>query len=238
MWKASIQALTARGPRCRTRPVRRECWGTTAPASQRWPSTSTPFFSPRGGTYSAWTAWIPNEAQNLWKVRQEAGMVFQNPDNQIIGQVVEEDVGFGPGEPGYSLPKEIWERVEGEPEDRRHGRVCREKIAQPPLRRTETAGLHSRCASPCIPSALSWTSRPPCWIPRRTPRSHPGGARPESRWKSITIILITHYMEEAVYAQTGVFVMDEGKAGDCREPRGRSFPGLRKCRLCISMYRR
>ena len=50
----------------------------------------------------------PNE---LWNVRQSAGMVFQNPDNQIIGTVVEEDVGFGPENLGVPT-KEIWKRVE------------------------------------------------------------------------------------------------------------------------------
>ena len=52
-----------------------------------------------------------SEEKNLWNVRQSAGMVFQNPDNQIIGTVVEEDVGFGPENMGIST-EEIWERVE------------------------------------------------------------------------------------------------------------------------------
>ena len=61
------------------------------------------------------TVWVDGmdteEEKNLWDVRQRAGMVFQNPDNQIIGQVVEEDVGFGPENMGVPT-KEIWERVE------------------------------------------------------------------------------------------------------------------------------
>ena len=52
-----------------------------------------------------------SENKNIWEIRQKAGMVFQNPDNQIIGQVVEEDVGFGPENMGVPT-KEIWERVE------------------------------------------------------------------------------------------------------------------------------
>lgn len=48
--------------------------------------------------------------ENIWDIRQTAGMVFQNPDNQIIGQIVEEDVGFGPENMGVET-KEIWERV-------------------------------------------------------------------------------------------------------------------------------
>lgn len=48
----------------------------------------------------------------LWEVRKTAGMVFQNPDNQIIGNVVEEDVGFGAGEYRSPYPRRIWERVD------------------------------------------------------------------------------------------------------------------------------
>ena len=61
------------------------------------------------------TVWVDGrvtaEESNVWDIRQTAGMVFQNPDNQIIGQVVEEDVGFGPENMGVPT-KEIWERVE------------------------------------------------------------------------------------------------------------------------------
>ena len=61
------------------------------------------------------TLWVDgmdtNEEELVWDIRQTAGMVFQNPDNQIIGQVVEEDVGFGPENMGIPT-KEIWERVE------------------------------------------------------------------------------------------------------------------------------
>ena len=61
------------------------------------------------------TVWVDgmntSEQERVWDIRQRAGMVFQNPDNQIIGQVVEEDVGFGPENMGIPT-KEIWERVE------------------------------------------------------------------------------------------------------------------------------
>ena len=61
------------------------------------------------------TIWVDgkdaSKEENVWDIRQTAGMVFQNPDNQIIGQVVEEDVGFGPENMGVPT-KQIWERVE------------------------------------------------------------------------------------------------------------------------------
>ena len=65
---------------------------------------------PTGGTM--WVSgWNTKEPEHLWDVRQSAGMVFQNPDNQIIGTVVEEDVGFGPENLGVPTD-EIWTRVE------------------------------------------------------------------------------------------------------------------------------
>jgi len=61
------------------------------------------------------TLWVDNmdtsEEEDIWKIRQKAGMVFQNPDNQIIGSVVEEDVGFGPENIGIPT-EEIWKRVD------------------------------------------------------------------------------------------------------------------------------
>ena len=61
------------------------------------------------------TVWVDGKdtarEENVWDIRQTAGMVFQNPDNQIIGQIVEEDVGFGPENMGIET-KEIWQRVE------------------------------------------------------------------------------------------------------------------------------
>ena len=61
------------------------------------------------------TVWVDGKdtkkEKYVWDIRQTAGMVFQNPDNQIIGQIVEEDVGFGPENMGVPT-KEIWERVE------------------------------------------------------------------------------------------------------------------------------
>ena len=88
------------------------------------------------------TVWVngmdTKDVQRVLDIRQTAGMVFQNPDNQIIGQVVEEDVGFGPENMGVPT-EEIWERVE----ESRYVRVP-QKVSQPPLRRTETARFHRR----------------------------------------------------------------------------------------------
>ena len=91
---------------------------------------------------------------HLWDIRQEAGMVFQNPDNQIIGQIVEEDVGFGPENMGVPT-KEIWERVE----------ESLKTVGMWELRKKSPNRLSG------TPSASSWMSPPPCSIPRDGTRS-------------------------------------------------------------------
>lgn len=144
--------------------------------------------------------------ENLWNVRQEAGMVFQNPDNQIIAQVVEEDVGFGPENLGVPT-KEIWERVDeslkivGMEEYRKKSP---NRLSGGQKQRVSIAGIiamHPKCIIMDEPTAML----------------DPSGryeviraARALNEVEKITIILITHYMEEAIYADT-VYVMDNGK---------------------------
>lgn len=144
--------------------------------------------------------------ENLWDIRATAGMVFQNPDNQIIGQVVEEDVGFGPENIGMPT-KEIWERVEeslkavGMWEYREHSP---NKLSGGQKQRVSIAGviaMHPKCIVMDEPTAML----------------DPSGRKEVIRAiralndvEKITIILITHYMEEVIYANR-VFVMDKGK---------------------------
>ena len=142
----------------------------------------------------------------VWDIRQTAGMVFQNPDNQIIGQVVEEDVGFGPENLGIPT-KEIWERVEeslkavGMYEYRN---ASPNKLSGGQKQRVSIAGviaMHPKCII----------------LDEATAMLDPEGRREVLRAvralndvEKITIILITHYMDEVVYANK-VFVMDKGK---------------------------
>ena len=142
----------------------------------------------------------------LWTIRQEAGMIFQNPDNQIIGQVVEEDVGFGPENMGVPT-REIWDRVEealktvGMWEFRKKSP---NRLSGGQKQRVSIAGviaMHPKCIIMDEPTAML----------------DPGGrheviraARALNDVEKITIILITHHMEEAIYADH-IFVMDEGK---------------------------
>lgn len=155
------------------------------------------------------TMWVDGidtkEDEHLWDVRQSAGMVFQNPDNQIIGTVVEEDVGFGPENLGVPT-EEIWQRVEdslkavGMIEYRHHSP---NKLSGGQKQRVAIAGVMAM--------------RPKCIVlDEPTAMLDPNGRKEVLRSvmelrkrEHITVILITHYMEEVVDADH-VFVMDHG----------------------------
>lgn len=143
---------------------------------------------------------------NIWEIRQSAGMVFQNPDNQIIGQVVEEDVGFGPENLGVPT-KQIWERVEeslkavGMYEFRKHSP---NKLSGGQKQRVSIAGviaMHPKCIILDEPTAM---------LDPNGRKEVIRAARALNDVEKVTIILITHYMEEVIYADK-IFVMDEGK---------------------------
>ncbi|MCR5120687.1 MAG: energy-coupling factor transporter ATPase [Lachnospiraceae bacterium] len=138
-------------------------------------------------------------------IRQTAGMVFQNPDNQIIGQVVEEDVGFGPENMGVPT-KEIWERVE---ESLRtvgmyeYRKKSPNKLSGGQKQRVSIASviaMHPKCIVLDEPTAM---------LDPKGRREVIRAARALNDVENITIILITHYMEEAIYADR-IFVMEEG----------------------------
>lgn len=147
-----------------------------------------------------------SEEKNIWDVRQSAGMVFQNPDNQIIGTVVEEDVGFGPENMGIPT-EEIWERVEeslkcvGMWEYRKKSP---NKLSGGQKQRVAIAGvvaMHPKCIVLDEPTAmLDPTGR------KEVLRT----VRALNQVEDVTVLLITHYMEEVIYADK-VLVMDEGK---------------------------
>ena len=152
--------------------------------------------------------------ENIWDVRQTAGMVFQNPDNQIIGQVVEEDVGFGPENLGIPT-KEIWERVEeslkavGMYEYRKHSP---NKLSGGQKQRVSIAGviaMHPKCIVMDEPTAM---------LDPNGRREVIRAARALNDVERVTIILITHYMEEVIYADK-VFVMDKGSIALSGTPR-------------------
>lgn len=159
---------------------------------------------PTGGTM--WVDGLDTkDPEQLWNVRQSAGMVFQNPDNQIIGTVVEEDVGFGPENLGVPT-EEIWKRVESSLKavgmlDHRHHSP--NKLSGGQKQRVAIAGviaMEPKCIVLDEPTAML----------------DPNGRKEVIRTvqelcrkKKITVILITHYMEEVIDADQ-VYVMDSG----------------------------
>lgn len=147
-----------------------------------------------------------SDDSKLWDIRQSAGMVFQNPDNQIIATIVEEDVGFGPENLGVPS-KEIWERVEqslkavGMLEYRNQSP---NKLSGGQKQRVAIAGIMAM--------------KPNCIIlDEPTAMLDPSGRKEViqtvkelNEEEKITVLLITHHMDEVIYADK-VFVMDQGK---------------------------
>ena len=169
--------------------------------------------SPKEGT--VWVDGLDTaQEENLWEVRQRAGMVFQNPDNQIIGQVVEEDVGFGPENMGVPT-KEIWERVEeslkavGMYEYRKH---CPNKLSGGQKQRVSIAGVLAMHPKVIV------LDEPTAMLDPNGRREVIRAARGLNQVEGVTVILITHYMEEIVHADQ-VFVMDHGKIAMQGTPR-------------------
>ncbi len=156
------------------------------------------------------TMWVDGvdtgQEEDLWKVRQKAGMVFQNPDNQIIGSIVDEDVGFGPENLGIPT-KDIWERVDSALKkvgmlgfrDRSPNRLSggqKQRVAI-----AGVVAMHPECIVLDEPTAML----------------DPNGrkevlevVRELNKTEGVTVILITHYMEEVVFADH-IYVMDKGE---------------------------
>ena len=161
-------------------------------------------------TPSEGTLWVDGmdtgDEERLWDVRQSAGMVFQNPDNQIIGTIVDEDVGFGPENMGVPT-KEIWERVEESLKavnmlKYRHHSPNRLSGGQ--KQRVAIAGvvaMHPKCIVLDEPTAM---------LDPNGRKEVIRAVRALNQVEDITVILITHYMEEVIYANK-VLVMDDGK---------------------------
>ncbi len=156
------------------------------------------------------TIWVDGidtaDEDRIWDIRQRAGMVFQNPDNQIIGQIVEEDVGFGPENMGVPT-KEIWERVE---ESLRavgmyqYRKYSPNKLSGGQKQRVSIAGvlaMHPKCIVLDEPTAM---------LDPKGRKEVIRAVRGLNQVEGVTVILITHYMEEIIHADH-VFVMDSGK---------------------------
>ena len=164
------------------------------------------------------TVWVDGkdtkEEKYVWDIRQTAGMVFQNPDNQIIGQIVEEDVGFGPENMGVPT-KEIWERVEESLKAvgmYQFRKFSPNKLYGGQKQRVSIAGviaMHPKCIVLDEPTAM---------LDPKGRKEVLRAVRALNDVEHITVILITHYMEEVIYADK-VYVMDQGKVAIQGTPR-------------------
>lgn len=155
------------------------------------------------------TVWVDGkdtkDEDSLIEIRKEAGMVFQNPDNQIIGQIVEEDVGFGPENLGVQT-EEIWARVE----------ESLKAVGMYEFRKKSPNRL-SGGQKQRVSIAVVLAMHPKCIIlDEPTAMLDPNGRKEVIRAvralndvEGITVILITHYMEEVIHADH-VYVMDKG----------------------------
>lgn len=152
-----------------------------------------------------WVDHMDTSSDDIWKIRQKAGMVFQNPDNQIIGTVVEEDVGFGPENLGVPT-EDIWRRVDESLEavgmiSYRHHSP--NKLSGGQKQRVAIAGvmaMHPKCIVLDEPTAM---------LDPNGRKEVLKAVRELNQKENVTVILITHYMEEVVFADD-VYVMDSG----------------------------
>ena len=156
------------------------------------------------------TIWVDgmdvSKEENVIPVRKSAGMVFQNPDNQIIANVVEEDVAFGPENVGVPT-EEIWERVEkslqavGMTKYRNHSP---NKLSGGQKQRVAIAGVMAM-----EPKCIVF-DEPTAMLDPNGRKDVIRAAHELNRKKGVTILLITHYMEEVVDADY-VYVMENGQ---------------------------
>ena len=156
------------------------------------------------------TVWVDGmdskDEEKLLSIRQTAGMVFQNPDNQIIGQVVEEDVAFGPENMGIPT-EQLRERVDEALKTlgmMEYSKKSPNRLSGGQKQRVSIAGvlaMHPKCIVLDEPTAM---------LDPAGRKEVIRALRALNEVEGITIILITHYMEETIYSDK-IFVMNKGK---------------------------
>ena len=155
-----------------------------------------------------------SDGKHTYDIRRSAGMVFQNPDNQLVATVVEEDIAFGPENMGVPT-KEIWERVEeslkavGMYKYRKHSP---NKLSGGQKQRVSIAGviaMHPKCIILDEPTAM---------LDPNGRKEVIRAVRALNQVEGITVILITHYMEEIIHTDKAI-VMDKGRIAMQGTPR-------------------
>ena len=171
-----------------------------------------------------------SDMEKLWEIRSATGMVFQNPDNQIISNIVEEDVGFGPENMGVPT-KDIWKRVEESLKAvgmYKYRKQSPNRLSGGQKQRVAIAGvmaMHTKCIVLDEPTAMLDP------VGRKEVLETVHRLNKEEK---ITVILITHYMEEVVDADY-VYIMDHGQVVMKGNPQDifRQVDELKKYRLCV-----
>ena len=180
---------------------------------------------PTGGTVLV-SGMDTRDEDHIWDVRKTAGMVFQNPHNQINGNVVEEDVGFGPENLGVPTD-EIWRRVD----------ESLEAVGMTAFR-LQSPNKLSGGQKQRVAIAGVMAMKPQCIIlDEPTAMLDPNGrkevirtVRELNKSQGVTVLLITHYMEEAIWADR-IIVMDDGKIVMDGKPR-EIFSKVRQLKEC------
>ena len=149
---------------------------------------------------------LSSDEKNLWKIRQSTGMVFQNPDNQIVANVVEEDVGFGPENMGVPT-EEIWKRVNESLKAvgmEAYRMQSPNKLSGGQKQRVAIAGIMA------MKPQIIVMDEPTAMLDPSGRKEVLDTVHELNKKEKITVILITHYMEEVIDADR-VIVMDDGK---------------------------
>ena len=149
---------------------------------------------------------LSSDEKNLWKIRQSTGMVFQNPDNQIVANVVEEDVGFGPENMGVPT-EEIWKRVNESLKAvgmEAYRMQSPNKLSGGQKQRVAIAGIMA------MKPQIIVMDEPTAMLDPSGRKEVLDTVHELNKKEGITVLLITHYMEEAIDADR-VIVMDDGK---------------------------
>ena len=180
---------------------------------------------PTGGTVLV-SGMDTRDEDHIWDIRKTAGMVFQNPDNQIIGNVVEEDVGFGPENLGVPTD-EIWKRVDESLEAvgmTAYRLQSPNKLSGGQKQRVAIAGVMAM-KTQCI-----ILDEPTAMLDPNGRREVIRTVRQLNESQGVTVLLITHYMEEATWADR-IIVMDDGKIVMDGKPR-EIFSRVRELKEC------
>ena len=185
------------------------CWAHNGCGKSTLAKHFNAILLPQQGQGAGGRAWIRRDEDHLYDIRQKVGMVFQNPDNQIVATVVEEDVAFAPenlGVPPDGDPPPGGRRPEGRWACTNTGST--RPISSPAAR---SSGWPLPASSPCGPDCMVLDEPTAMLDPQGRGEVHAAPSSSSTGSTGITVVLITHYMDEAAQADR-VIVMSRRHA--------------------------